>query len=437
MMSKNQENGNPLDAELLEKIELMRDTPRRDTELASRGKERYLAELESLPIAENKSFWAWLIKPLGINAESLQEFSSSAKTRKLALSTLTAVVFACVLLFGGFSATAYASQTALPGDALFPIKTSLESTQVNLARDAYAKAQLQMRFAQRRLDDINLLLEQGRLSDVALASSEFEAYIQSALNSLETVMAGDAVRGAELSNQISQTLLNYAIALKNVLVTVPDTVKPAVEKALLLSQDNAGEEIEVFGVVESISDTQIVLAGEVYVISNITEVKDEIEVGDTVKIHVIMTMDGAQIAREIEGLSGDEDLSGDNADEKIGDDNDTEDEGDDNANEDENMNTNEEVGDGNTNDEEAEINSNDDDSEDNSNSESKDENQNEEEGNENDNSGSDNSNDGGNDNDADDENENNANDDDRSNDNDNSNDNDDEEEEEQEEEIDD
>jgi hypothetical protein len=393
-MSKVNEDRNPIDPELLEKIEMMRSTPERDAEIASQGRERYLIELESLPIAENKSLLAWLRIPLIFKSNKSKEFSMNSKTQKLALSTLFAIVFAFVLLFGGFSATAYASQTALPGDALFTVKTGLETTQVSLARDAYAKAQLQMRFAQRRLDEIIILLEQGRLKDVELASGEFEAYIQKALESLEIVMAGDPERGAELSNQISQTLLNYALALKNVLVNAPAAVKPAVEKAFLLSQDSAGDEIEVFGVVESISETDLVIAGETYIINDITEVEDLIEAGDTVKVHVIMTSHGAKIAREIEALSSledefaDDDDSADNANEEAGDENSIED--DDSANEDD--------GDENTNDDDANEN----DSDDNSIEDAIDDNHNEDDGNENNtNGGNDNDDDRGDDNSTD------------------------------------
>lgn len=394
-MSNLHNDGDRIDLDLLKKIELMRPTPERDEGLASKGRERFLAELESLPIAEDKSLLAKLRIPLIFKSDQSKELSMNTRPQKLALSSIFAIVFAFILLFGGFSATAYASQSALPGDALFTVKTSIESTQVRLARDEYAKAQLQMRFAQRRLEEITLLLEQGRLKDVDLASSEFETYIQNALNSLELVMAGDPQRGAELSNQISQALLNYALALKNVLVEAPDAVKPVVEKAFLLSQESAGDELEVVGVVESISDSELVVDGETYLISDLSEFESKIEAGDAVKIHVIITAEGMKIIREVEAISSFDDSS-------------VEDESaDDNANE--NQDNQGSFGSDNSN-------ANEDDDNDNSSEDAiSNANDNEDDSNDNnDNSGNDNDDDHGNDNRSDNSNDN---DDDHSNDN--------------------
>lgn len=309
-MSKMHDDEDRLDLDLIKKIELLRPTPERDAELADHGRKRFLAELDSQLLEENKSVLARLGIHFNLRSVPEGEIMETKRRRKLALSSVLTIAAVLILLFGGFSATAYASQSALPGDALFSVKTGIESTQVQLARDAYEKAQLQMRFAQRRLDEITLLLEQGRVNDVELASNEFEAYIQNALNSLELVMLGDPQRGAELSNQISQALLDYALALKHVLVEAPDTVKPVVEKAFLLSQDSAGDELEVFGVVESISETELVVDGETYLISDLTEFENKIEAGDSVKIHVILTADGMKIIREIELFSSPEEKLG-------------------------------------------------------------------------------------------------------------------------------
>jgi hypothetical protein len=71
----------------------------------------------------------------------------SSKTQEFAFSTLIVIIIVAVMLFGGASATAYASQSALPGDALYPLKTSLEQTQAALARDAYSQAQIYLQFA--------------------------------------------------------------------------------------------------------------------------------------------------------------------------------------------------------------------------------------------------------------------------------------------------
>jgi hypothetical protein len=388
-MIKNNDKEQPIDPNLIEKIELMGPTPDRDPLLAAQGRERFISELEGIPAAVPKSPLAWLtgvFKSGNPNANTV-----GTKNRKFAISTLVALIVVFVMVFGGVSATAYASQSALPGDALYPVKTSLEVTQISLANDAYLKAQLNLEFAQRRMNEINELLQQGRNSDVEFAASEFEAYIQKAMEATQFVLAGDPERGAELSRLVSQALLDYAVALKSVLVNAPEVVKPAVEKALLISQDGAGDEIEIVGVVVSISDTELVIVGEKYLVTELTEFEDLIAVGDTVKVHVILTADGLMIAREIELSSEFKDASSDDGNSNINENEDFSD----NDNENENVNDNE--SDANENDNESDDNGNDNESGDNEN-----ENESEDNGNENE------SEDKSNDNDSDDKGNNNG-----------------------------
>ena len=423
-MTRNNEYEQPIDRKLIEKIELMGPTPDRDPLLASQGRERFLSELEGIPAAVPKSPLTWLVGLF--KSGNPNTLIMGPKNNKFAFSTIVALIVVVLMLFGGASATAYASQSALPGDALYPIKTSLELTQISLANDAYLRAQLHLKFAQRRMNEITELLLQGRNTDVVFAASEFEVYIQKAMEATQIVLLSDPERGAELSRLVSQALLEYAVALKSVLVNAPEVIKPAVEKALLVSQDGAGDEIEIVGVVTSISDTELGIDGEIYLITELTEIEDLIRVGDTVKVHVILTADGLMIAREIE-LTGD--IEGDSNAAGEDDQNENEDFSGDNDNQNENLNNNESDDNENDNeadddDNESDINENDndsddDDSDDNGNDNGSDENENDNhsEDNENNNESDDDENDNesdddGNDNESDDDGNDNESDDD-------------------------
>lgn len=286
---------------LLEKISLLETTPPRDPLLASRTREKFLAAVEGSPQAAPAAAPGWFGRLFKSGqGEGVGLYTG---TRKFAFSTLAAIIFALVVLFGGVSATAFASQSALPGDALYPVKTRLEQTQVSLANDAYKRARLYLEFAQRRLDEITELLAQGRTNDVEFASNEFENYIQNVMVASQIVQLADDARSAELNRLVSQALLDYASALKSVLVEAPEVVKPVVEKAMLASQEGAGEETEIFGVVASITDTQVEIDGKIYMITDLSEIDDFIQAGDSVKLHVITTSDGMVIVRELE-LSG-------------------------------------------------------------------------------------------------------------------------------------
>ena len=324
-MSNITDNMQPVDPKLIEKIELMRSTPERDPQSVTHGRGRFLAELDGIPVNGSRSPVAWLSGLINLNLKRGPESPMSTKSQKFAFSTLIAIIIVVVMLFGGASATAYASQSALPGDALYPLKTSLEQTQAALARDAYSQAQIYMQFAQKRLDEIGDLLQEGRFSDVKIASGEFEYQIQQAIVALQTVMEGDPERGAVLSQEISKALLDYALTLKTVLVNIPDPVKPSVEKALLVSESEAGEGLEFIGVVLTITDSSLEIVDYQYpiVISELTEIEGVINSGDTVKVHLIVTADGTRIAREIELASSlDEDEIGEDGDHEDGSDDD-------------------------------------------------------------------------------------------------------------------
>ena len=362
-----------LDPALQEKISLMEKTPERDPELAAQSRENYLAQVESLQLRGSTTALGWVLGLFGLN--SLSSSAVSSGKRKFAFSSVAAIMLVLVILFGGVSATAYAAQSALPGDALYPVKTSLEQTRITLANDAYNQAQLHLQFAQRRLNEIKELLAQGRTNDIEFASSEFEYYIQEAMKASQIVLAADSERGAELNKLVSEALLEYAGALKSVLVTAPEAVKPVVEGALLASQEGAGDKVEIFGIVAAISETEIEIDGVVYSITNLTEFEDFIQPGDMVKVHVIKTDFGVMIVREIE-LTG---VFEDNSNESTGG-NENENESDDNMNDNgsgENSNEDETGGDLNENESNENSADNDNGSDDDSNENDSNENHNE------------------------------------------------------------
>jgi hypothetical protein len=328
-----------IDPRLQEKLDLLRNTPQRDPEAVRRGRERFLAELDAIPELSPSPPVGWLAALFGRKSNPEEGRPVTTRTQKFAFTTLALAITVLVLLFGSAGATALAAKSALPGDALYPVKTGLEQTQTALAGDAYAQAQLHLQFAERRLTEIAALIQEGRFEDVETASRQFEFYAGRAMAAVQTVMAGDPQRGAELSQQVTSTLLRYAQTLRGMAVNVPDAARPAVEKAILASH---GEEIEFTGVVEAISGSTWTIAGRTLAVLEGTEIKDSIAVGDTVKVHAFTAADGALTAREIErseDLIGDDDNENDN----IGNDNSNDnlnDNGNDNLNDNGNDNLN-------------------------------------------------------------------------------------------------
>src|SRR5512139_2653057 len=182
-------NSNPteplIDPRLEHLLRLLRKAPARDEARAKLGRERFLTELDSeMNLNQDRSFGllpGWFRQ----RQKSLEKKPMKTRT-KLAFTTLMAAIVLVVFLFGGAGATAFAARSALPGDALYPVKTSLEQTRVALSGSAYAQAQLNMRFAELRLQELNTLVGEGRYGDIDQVAREFEQHIQAALRATQT-----------------------------------------------------------------------------------------------------------------------------------------------------------------------------------------------------------------------------------------------------------
>lgn len=304
MTSRNRQE-HPIDPQLEEMLELLRPTPPMDDEMAARGQAKFMAEMEELfgtlpssPLSRLAGWISTLYQPKG-------KYTMATSKQKFVFATIAVFIAMFVLIFGGVSATAYAAQFSLPGDALYPVKTSLEQTQLGLSMNAARQAELQLEFAQRRLDEMAALIEEGRFNDIETATGEFEYHIQQAIDTLELVAAGNPARAEELATQIATALSSYASTLSGMMANVPETVKPAFERAMMVSQPAGSaaaddqEEIEFTGEVEAVGTDSWTVAGRMIDISQ-AEIKGSITVGDVVKVQAYYSGDGTLIAREIE-----------------------------------------------------------------------------------------------------------------------------------------
>ena len=323
--------------------------------------------------------------------------------KRMVVTGIGLVVIVMALLFGSAGMTAYAAQSALPGDTLYGVKTSLEQTRISMARDASVRAELYLEFAENRLEEISRLIADKRYKDISDATKDFEMYANQAIAELEVVAQGDPQQAAVLTGRISEALSRYSRTLTSMLASVPEEVRAQLSQVIEAAQPQGtpavqATEVEFEGVVENI-----------------------VTGGDFVKVHAMINGDGDLVAREIERADREDDANSN--------DDDDDDNSNSNSNDDDNLNSNDDDDNANSNS----NNSNDDDDDDsNSNSSNNndddDDNDNSNPGNSNDDDDYDDSNDNsspGNSNDDDDSDPGNSNDDDSDDDSGNSNDDDD------------
>jgi hypothetical protein len=110
-------------------------------------------------------------------------------------------------------------------------------------------------------------------------------------------------------------------------------------------------EVEVYGTVEAVGLTSITIDGREYQLMAGTEFKDQVQVGDFVKLHVFPTANGLAV-REIELSQGDGDSANDNGDDNSNDNDDdnSNDNGDDDSSDNRNDNDDDENGNDNGDD---------------------------------------------------------------------------------------
>ena len=146
------------------------------------------------------------------------------------------VVLFLIILSLGMSGTVYASTTSLPGDALYPVKRTVEDIQLFLSSDE-KDLQLESEFLSLRVNEIEQLIQSNRENDLNLAVEAFSDTLLAA-----NTLVDEENQNGHINNKQS-VLLEASIdtqveRLTSLLQTAPEQAKPALENALLHASQN-------------------------------------------------------------------------------------------------------------------------------------------------------------------------------------------------------
>lgn len=146
------------------------------------------------------------------------------------LRPAAALGIALLLLVVGASSAVVASASALPGEPLYPVKTSWEQVQIALTFNEMAKGQAQADLAQTRTEEIAQLTDQGRVvpSD---AVARMSAQTETAMASMAQGQDPTA-----LSQQLADITERQQQVLERVAKAAPENARPALEHALDVSR---------------------------------------------------------------------------------------------------------------------------------------------------------------------------------------------------------
>lgn len=168
------------------------------------------------------------------SVSSIQRFSFSWIHRPLAAALALVFIFS-----GGIS---YAAEGALPGDALYSVKTKVnESVKVALATDTEARANVQMELAERRIEEAAVLAAENRLdteTQTELAAA-FEAHASNATQEVATIGESDSSAAAEITSRFETRLAAHeeVLAIVSADVNATNTLASAIRGAGLAVAD--------------------------------------------------------------------------------------------------------------------------------------------------------------------------------------------------------
>jgi hypothetical protein len=227
----------PIDPRLINILNSLKETPARDPELAEQNKYKFLSELENLPIPTKRpSVFRQFLVGLGISADTNKYKENNimaTNNKRLAVKVIAVLVVLVIVLFGGTTATVLASQNSIPGDTLYPIKTTLERTRLSLARNTDARVELQLEFAEQRLTEIESLIEEGRFQNIKPAATAFEEHIFTALEEMSALAEGNPDQAASLMVRLTESISRYAAALSDMAGRVPEPVRADLQNTII------------------------------------------------------------------------------------------------------------------------------------------------------------------------------------------------------------
>jgi len=233
-----------LDPHLQKMLNAYGITPERDPEASYRTRERFMADLEMVfvgPTVPKPAIQKFDSKSWISNLARLKQGFALSLGKRAILYVFVTLMILGIFLYSGVGITVYAAASSLPGDAFYPLKTTLESARASLTVDSADRARLYVDFAGRRLTEIQSMIAEDRYADISQAASEFASDIQKALSAVESLSQTDPARAAALNAEISLILQKYSDVLTQLLTGLPADVQPAIQNAIDASRSATGE----------------------------------------------------------------------------------------------------------------------------------------------------------------------------------------------------
>ncbi len=143
-------------------------------------------------------------------------------------TSMAGVILAVVLAVSALGVgTTYASQSSLPGDALYPLKLATEQAGMVLSPDGAARVERALSFANKRMREMEALAQKGRSQDLELAVEQYGYAINITLSMIEQA-ADRGVATENITALVAEATARHLSVLDEVWDVVPEETKAAV-----------------------------------------------------------------------------------------------------------------------------------------------------------------------------------------------------------------
>jgi len=172
--------------------------------------------------------------------------------RQAILTTLVIVLVIGSIIVAGVS------QSSLPGDTLYSVKTGLEKAALVVTPSASGDARLHVRYAQRRLAEIQTLAREGRYQYIAPTVADFQVQVDQAIQAMNGLAGQDLGEAKQLAQNLQQVLTDQAPAITHLSRSAPKGSKEELERVLDVSKTGltaASDVLSKSGAISSLPPT--------------------------------------------------------------------------------------------------------------------------------------------------------------------------------------
>ncbi|MEN6482856.1 MAG: DUF5667 domain-containing protein [Anaerolineaceae bacterium] len=257
--------------DLERKLRNMNDIPVRDPQKHSKGKSRFLSQ-------------AYEIRKTGpLSQEQHPVFWNKTRYGKERKMTFTTIMLIFALVFGGSGGVVYAAQESMPEDTLYGVKLASEDVQDTLTFNQQSKVNLALAFANRRVEEMKALIEEGKLPPEALLA-RYQQQINLALQ-YAARLSDEAVEPAflQIRTQLQQQdrtmeQLQLQQNINEEALKITEQVRSMAQNRIVLLENGLEDPLQFKNQLQKFAPEEIEPAGNQYHGSD-----DEIEDGQTLQ----------------------------------------------------------------------------------------------------------------------------------------------------------